>query len=365
MSKNIFYKVGDEIIYNNLSARRKAHSTGKNITFHAYDLEYSQYDWSKEPEGTWEAWCLERALKLRSQYNKLCLLFSAGSDSSDILRIFLENNIRIDELIIFKHLHNPVRRMEADTMVIPMAKLYQQFDPVMKVSVHEIGSSIYNEWHGTTDWLEGSYSMTGQMNMGACIYSWLTDKFCGNNYQNNTGYIMGLEKPKLIIEDGWWTSRIIDKIFDYMDLGENNIVQFYLAPDMPQFYIKQCWELINYVENNFSVINMDLMNSIYAHGSSNFHHYLNGSRRQIYQGIASPISIRNGSNKIKNLNDPGVQGLHSTAKTESWKSYGLWNEITTNLQKNESMLFRDGLVSNGLIPVWSKGFKLKKVKNIQ
>jgi hypothetical protein len=364
MDRNVFFKVGNQIFYSDISARKHAYATDQELTFHAYEQQYDSANWQQEPTGTWDWWCQQRALALKSRYQKLCLLFSAGSDSSDILRIFLENNIPIDELIIFRHFWNPSRKMEADTMIIPMAKMYQSLFPALNVKIIDIGQDVYEQWHGTPDWIEGRYTMSGQMNMGACIYSWLTNRFCNNNDNNTTGYIMGLEKPKLLIEDGWWTSRVIDRVFDYMDLNENNIEQFYFAPDMPEFFVKQCWELINYIESTFDNIDMSLMNSIYQQGGPLFHHYLTGTNRRIYQNLDSPMPIRNGSNKIQNLSDAGVQGLQVTAQLQKWKCFGLYKEIVTDLEKNHSYLFRDGLAHNGLVAAWSKEYKIKKVKSV-
>lgn len=361
MSRDVYYSVGGKKIWNAVDARRQAQKTGTELQFHSYDDCYDRVDWTKEPSGDWNTWCAQRATQLREKYQHLSLLFSAGSDSSDILRIFLENNIRLDELIIFKHPYNSIRKHEADTMIIPMARVYQKICPSLKVTVHEIRQDLYERWYSDEQWLTAQGSMSGQMNMGACNYALLTDYFCNNNQKNQHGFIMGLEKPKLLIEDGWWTSRILDRIWEYMTLSDNNIDQFYLSPDWPEFFVKQCWQFVRYMERNFEHTDMTLLNNIYKQGGEHSHHYLAASGRRIYGDMSSPMFIRNGANKIKDLTDRGVVDLHTAAQSQQWRCYSEWQGMVQHLQQTESYLFRHNDYQQGLTLAWAKPYRIKPV----
>lgn len=363
MAKDIYFRVGDKIFYSDIAARLHGKRSGQSVTFHAFDDVYDRVDWTKEPVDTWDQFCRERALSLRQRYSKLCLCFSAGSDSSDILRIFLENQIPLDELIIFRHRDHPYRCWEGDAMIIPMANFYAQQQPGLTVRVVDITREIHEQRYKNADWIENPHSMTGQMGFGAYTNSWLIREFCGANDQDNTGYLVGLEKPKLIIRDGWWTSSILDRNFDYWDLNDTNVTYFYLSPDWPEFYVKQCWEFIKYVEKTFSHIDMDLINQIYAHGSDLSHHLLLASQRRIYMDIKSPISLRNGSNKLRDLYDDKYQLLVDRARKEQWLCYNPWSEVLSHFQSHHAELFRDGDVHRGLIGVFSKSQRIKPVES--
>src|ERR1035437_309008 len=72
-----------------------------NIHFHFFDDEFNSVDWSTEPDESLEELYLQRALQLRGTYDYLMLAFSGGSDSTQILDTFLNNNIKIDEIVLY------------------------------------------------------------------------------------------------------------------------------------------------------------------------------------------------------------------------------------------------------------------------
>src|SRR5210317_1743936 len=69
-----------------------------NITYSLFDTSLENYDWTVEPAESLDELMRQRALQLRDTYTYLKLWFSGGSDSTTVLRVFLENNIPIDEI---------------------------------------------------------------------------------------------------------------------------------------------------------------------------------------------------------------------------------------------------------------------------
>jgi hypothetical protein len=56
-------------------------------------------DWTVEPLETFKDLCKEYAQYIRDNYDYVILYYSGGSDSTTILNTFLDNNIKIDEIV--------------------------------------------------------------------------------------------------------------------------------------------------------------------------------------------------------------------------------------------------------------------------
>jgi len=70
------------------------------IYFHWYDEVFDRVDTSIEPFDSYPELLRQRAQELRDRYDYIRLWFSGGSDSVTALNAFVNNNIRIDEIVI-------------------------------------------------------------------------------------------------------------------------------------------------------------------------------------------------------------------------------------------------------------------------
>lgn len=363
-SQDLYYLVGDQAVHNQLEASRLDHVTKAGRRFYIYEKQYDSVDWTQEPAVDYDTMCQDRALQLRQKWKKLCLLFSGGSDSSDILRIFLENKIPLDELIIFRHIHNPVRRYEADHYKIPLARWYCEQQPGLTYRVYDITESNYQQDYRNPDWLEGEGKMSAQMGMSSWLFNDMLENNRSYSAEHNVGYINGLEKARLWIDNGSWYMRQIDKIFEYQSLQETSIEFFYLAPDMPEFYVKQCWMLINYLESKYSDIDSSFIQRLYDSKNPLYQELVAGSNRKYYLDALSrtPSRIRDGTDKIKYIdNDPGNQKLLADAASQNWKCVDHYSDILAQLRKNESYLFNQGEPLKGIIGTYGKSYYIKPV----
>ena len=67
------------------------------------NFAFDACDWKVEPSKSWEELTLERMLKIRDTYPKICLLYSAGSDSQFILNLCLKHNMTMLQSHILKN----------------------------------------------------------------------------------------------------------------------------------------------------------------------------------------------------------------------------------------------------------------------
>lgn len=69
-----------------------------DVTWDYNDDFYNTFDWTKEPEETLNELYYRKAKSLREKYDYLVLMYSGGSDSSNILDIFCRYNVHLDEI---------------------------------------------------------------------------------------------------------------------------------------------------------------------------------------------------------------------------------------------------------------------------
>jgi hypothetical protein len=365
-SQKIYYEVGDLVVHNQLEAALLDHTTRNGRKFYFYEKEFDGIDWTREPAQTYDNLALQRALQIRSRYKHLCLLFSGGSDSSDVLRIFLENNIPIDELIIFNHKYNPKWRWETENHKIPLAQWYCQQQPGMKCTVYDINDTMYRDDYRTADWLEESGRMTAQMGMNSYVFSRLLQKFRDFRNTPDVGYMYGLEKARVWIENNNWYMRQIDKIFEFTDLLASPTLEFfYLAPDLPEFYVKQCWMLIRHLENKYTDIDQTFVENLYRSSHPLYQDLVEASGRKLYQPTINktPAFMCNGGNKASNQrHDYSNIALRVQAAKEKWHALSQWQDNMQDLSRNYNFLFNQNDPMMGLIGTWGKSYYIKPVE---
>ena len=97
-ASNGYWSVGEEVFFSKISALIKAHSTKQRVKFHFNDHIYNTVKWNIEPQESLQQLYLQRALELRDQYDYLIILYSAGSDSTNMIKTFIDNKIKIDQV---------------------------------------------------------------------------------------------------------------------------------------------------------------------------------------------------------------------------------------------------------------------------
>ena len=82
---------------------------------------YDEFDAVHEPELSLEELCVTEAKHLRLKHDKINLFYSGGCDSHYILKTFIDNNIKLDKLVIVKSGFSKAD-FEIDEFAIPFGK---------------------------------------------------------------------------------------------------------------------------------------------------------------------------------------------------------------------------------------------------
>ncbi len=214
------------------------------------DFSFDRADWKKEPAGLWEDLCVERMLKIRDTYPKICLMYSGGSDSQYILELCLRHNIKIDELVSsyvnLPNFPNEYFNWDMDNYAIPFAK--------------EFASHIPHKLMGADDW--GIFQKKVSMTFDGLYknLSKITPSPADTGYHKimthyiDRGFVLidGSTEPNIYYDydkdkyfaDMWDTDNFLTRA----ELP--NLIPFFTDPACPEIHIKQCHLVLNYMRKH-------------------------------------------------------------------------------------------------------------------
>lgn len=265
-----FYQVGEQKFFSKFQAVMASQQTGHFPEWNFNNDAFGLQDWSLEPKETlWEIY-KQRAQQLRDQYDYVVLLYSGGSDSTNILQSFLFNNIPIDEAFCYGPFSTNQGR--SGPLTTSAENMFREIDIVALPYLREL--SKHHKFTVTT------YDWTNDIINGFDNADWIwTDvgtRFVastpGKNriFENSPNamaqleagkkvcFISGIDKPRIMLKDGIFYFAFLD-YFTSLGTGQKNLIDgkewfveelFYWTPDMPKLVIKQAHVMMQYFKNN-------------------------------------------------------------------------------------------------------------------
>ena len=166
---------------------------------------------------------LEYLKKLRQENNYLQLFFSGGTDSYTLLKLAVDNNIFIDEIVCVATGNNfkLKENREIYENAIPIAKKYK--DKYGKLTIKQI---TLNDYHRV---YQDPYSLVKYPECGATypIY-----RRMWNNYKSINGVrIIGPEKPQLVYYNKKWYTVILDSSLNGFYAIDKDLIFFNYDPE--------------------------------------------------------------------------------------------------------------------------------------
>ena len=352
-----YWLVGDKKIYNQFEAVKTALTPGSPAYRYVFlEDQYDKLNWQQEPEKSWDELCIERALAIRQKYRKLKLLFSAGRDSGHVWRVFEQANIPIDELITYYTPYHPLRKAEYEYQIKPIIQELCRKNPAMKVTVLVIDKDQFEYQMRNSDWLESDTTTSAQLLYLPYRFGEVLTTMDPESLDPSVGYIAGLEKPRLRLIDGNFVFRHLDNDGGYHVINMPNLEWFYWAPEMPELFLKQCWMVVNYLEEHYPGCTPEFIEKFQSAHDGYYDEYC----FSVGRGPAMSWDCGNGTNKPKDSYHWSLQRVIQHASQENWKSYNEWNSIMQDLKRNLSYCFNGGDPMKGLIGIWGKPYIIKK-----
>lgn len=388
------WTVNGERTSSQFDAWRAATRLGTKPKFYFYEAQYDTLDWTKEPVETWDELCYERCMTLRQRYNKLSLFYSAGRDSHHILKCFYHFAIPLDEIVLLNLKTNHMRQDELIRLIYPHVHNFLRAYPNTKVVTVDVGPEEFDNYF-QDDWLEKPATALVHGYFQPTNFSYYVKQIMHADEPNH-GIILGVDKPRIILDDGKYYSGIIDKTMETFITDIPNIELFYYAPDMPKLHLKQSWMTLNHIEKTYgggeyNPSQIDpLFNSKFASPSASsfsistrsilkkpssitndfLKDYCGNSHSQYYddfciacgRGAAWNINlgIQNGKSKYKNNGREQIfQNLIQQATGDRWKSANNFTDAMNYLKAAYSSIFNDGDPYQGTLGLYGKLYYMK------
>jgi len=262
------YRVGDLKFYSKLEAIEEMQRTGIHLHWDFNEAAFSSYDWTTEPEESLEELYLARAQQIRDNYDYVILMYSGGSDSTQILHTFLKNNIKIDEVASFVNYDltrdkDNYLNAEIFNVALPTVEQFKEQYPWINyrhIDLTKLTIDFFSDPKNKFDWI---YSMnfnlnpngTSRQGLGLKVKEWREVIESGKKM----AIVWGCDKPRIVHENNKFSFRFID-ITDASASVASMAGQmpytdelFYWSPDMAKIPIKQAHILKRYL----SVDNLD------------------------------------------------------------------------------------------------------------
>lgn len=203
----------------------KEHNLSKQAITFDIPNEYYNYDCVEEPKESLQELCVKEAKHIREKYDKVNLFYSGGCDSHYILQTFLDNNIKLDKMIIVKSGFDKAD-FEIDQFALPFAKKTN-----IPIEVRCPDMNYYKKIY------ENKFVSRTQHDQ------WFHFRL-NNDFENvkdtpdNEVNLFGKDKPKLInVENNWYTYFL-----DVDVTPQPKQYNFYL--ENPTIHFKQCHMLM-------------------------------------------------------------------------------------------------------------------------
>lgn len=320
-----FYKVDNFQTHSKFEALK--HATQKNITdvrFYFHDEVFSCYDWTKEPTESLETLYKQRAEQLRNQYDYLILGFSGGSDSTAVLDAFIDNNIPLDEIVVYHTLKaegdkNSFYNFETFNVAIPY--LESKVDKTKtKITLIDQSDATIKYWSMVNkfDFVHYNSHCFSPNNL-ARHYVRITNAELQQSFDKSmsVGYITGIDKPCVVYDEGkayFHFTDCIDTTVSYFLHDKKKIKHidefFFWTPNFPKIVCKQ------------------------AHTIKRFYNLLDEQsisdavqKNLLHKGVPDPL-----------INAMKIQGkyFHPNAKLLAKLVYPKWNLDTPSVGKSFS-----------------------------
>lgn len=311
------YRVGSKKFYNNVSALQQfTKDPTQSLEFRLeFNFLYNPVLWQKEPPQDVFYYMDYRSKLIKDRYKNIYVEYSGGTDSHTMLESLFRVNCPV-------HLHHSIIRSMSDYSNKMWRKNQLSFKELKSKNIKSFTLDDWSPFNNkgldkTLLNYRGNFNIVSNFN----VWQWefYTDKTTRYNIKNNDCIILGKEKPKLIIKDGWWCWQDTDASFTdaYWDIDQGDFIYFFMSDECPELFIKLAWCKIKKIKEiaarTNTVITNDWIQTIQDVDSL------------YYEEINQSMGYR-ALNSILNSNSYKLNSNHNPRKVENQK-FAIENKI--------------------------------------
>lgn len=261
---NGYYTVGDRYFLWKMLAYSEAARTGEKLQWHFHDEVWKKTDWRTPPALDLPALYRIRAEQLRQKYDYIILSWSGGADSTTVLDTFLQNNIRLDEVVVAWGVRASSGKYtvsatdtraenygsEWDFAIRPKLEWMRTHRPDIKITLADWSDDMK-----VTDDSENVLKVTLAHCMTGFLRAREIDKIIQDRSTraNNVCVVFGIEPVRTdIINDTYLATFFFDWFSENRsslmpDGTPRKIEYFYWSPDLPEICVAQAHEVMRFL----------------------------------------------------------------------------------------------------------------------
>lgn len=236
-----------------------------NVAWEFNDVVYSALDWTIPIETSLSELYKIRAQQIRDKYDYVSLFYSGGADSTNVLHAFIDNDILLDEIVMYRP-----ARFKVDPIDFSSGNVWSEIEfaaiPHLKTHQKKLNSKTVIrvlDFDSLTDQFLNNEQLVNQYKKIYNIHAYAIGRTAldilepiWNSIQESgksVCHVHGIEKPNIWMEaNGDWFFAFSDAglhAFQQPDQFSSNSEMFlkqkfheffYWSPDLPQLVIKQC-----------------------------------------------------------------------------------------------------------------------------
>lgn len=235
----------------------------KNVQYHFFDSIWESFDRTAINKFTLKNLYAIRAQQLRDEYDYLIVYFSGGADSYNVIRSFVDNGIKLDEVCV----KWPMSTIKAgvytpDPNNDSPSNTLSEWDYAIKPKLDWLSRAHPEVKITIVDWSENFNEDSYSLNLFTAVnnfndveipfmmaYSENEQKLLDQG--KKVASIYGIEKPKLGCVNGKWFMRFMDQATAMgtpSTINPTGTEYFYWTPKFPVLAFQQAYELCQYLD---------------------------------------------------------------------------------------------------------------------
>lgn len=253
-----YYKVGQSIYSNKFDAVMTAQRTNANVSWNFFDDKLSKLNWTVEPETTLNTLYRMRAQQIRDSYDYIIVFCSGGSDSTNVIRTFLNNKIHVDEVMALapvsglnnwdfdkSNIKEDNTISETKFALFPLLNEISTQNPNIKITINDFFEDItkYKDEYWAYQACGNIVTVLTSHFTNVTKFKHITDLIQAGK---RVGLVYGTDKPIIKINEAGEMNFILgDAGINYLNMPADrehpnlDRVLFYWTPDLPEIMIKQ------------------------------------------------------------------------------------------------------------------------------
>lgn len=252
-----FYTVGKRHFSSKLEAVLAAQISNEDVEWNFFDDVFEKVNWEQEPITSLDDFYKARAQQIREQYDYVIVFCSGGADSTNVIKSFVNNGIKVDEVIGIAPMSG-IKNWDydpnnvADLNIISETKfaLLPLLDEL--TTKHHVKCTLYDFFEDMVNYSDEEWTFDSCGNIVTALTSHFTkvDAIPHINKLIQAGkkiaLVYGTDKPIVKVSaDGSIYFVLSDAGVNYLNMPDHrrysNVdrVLFYWTPDLPEMLVKQ------------------------------------------------------------------------------------------------------------------------------